>query len=357
MLLLPLYLEHLGANRTQIGTLMAMSAVGGLASRPFCAWSLDSWGRKPTVLLGTIVLVAGMGLLYWVHDLGPVVYGSRILLGIGAGTLFTAYFTWATDMIPSERRTEGIAIFGISGLLPIGLNAFIEDFGIDAPTLRVLFPGVGALIACSLLMILPLREPEVLSDAAGDPEDSAGGVRAVLFALSRPPLWPAWLAAAVFAGLVGVFMAFATVSAEARGAADAADLWLTYAIGAIGVRALGARLPDRLGPANLIAPALLLYACGMLLMARGTTGSAFVVAGFVAGLGHGLCFPVIVSQIVSRSPARWRGSAMAMFTAVWGLSELITAPAFGAISDHGGDALMYTSAALSAAAAHRLAPR
>ena len=65
-----------------------------------------------------------------------------------------------------------------------------------------------------------------------------------------------WLATVVFAGLVGVFMAFATVTAQSRGVANPAWLWFTYAAGAIGVRLLGAWVPDRIGPANLIAPAV-----------------------------------------------------------------------------------------------------
>ena len=45
MLLLPLYLAHLGASRTQIGAVMAAGSIGGLAMRPLIGAALDTMGR------------------------------------------------------------------------------------------------------------------------------------------------------------------------------------------------------------------------------------------------------------------------------------------------------------------------
>jgi predicted MFS family arabinose efflux permease len=281
----------------------------------------------------------------FVTDLGPLVYVNRILLGVGAGTLFTAYFTWASDMVPASRRTEGIALFGISGLVPLGLNAFAQDAGIAPPDLRWLFPSLAGVIVLSVVCLIPLREPKREPDPEGE---EGAGLKGVLRALAERRLWPVWLATAVFAGLVGVFMAFATVTAQARGIGDPANLWLAYAVGAVGVRLIGARLPDRVGPSNLVAPALGLYLGAMLLASSATSGSGFVLAGLLAGLGHGYCFPVLLSQTVTRAPDRWRGSAMAMFTAIWGLAEFVLPPAFGAVSDSSGDAVMYLVATLCA---------
>ena len=42
----------------------------------------------------------------------------RIGHGIAAALLFSALFTYGTDVVPASRRTEGIALFGVSGLLP-----------------------------------------------------------------------------------------------------------------------------------------------------------------------------------------------------------------------------------------------
>ncbi|MGE0712849.1 MAG: MFS transporter [Planctomycetota bacterium] len=344
MLLLPLYLEHLGADREEIGTLMALAAGGGLVSRPFAAWALDAWGRRPTLLLGTALLATSMALFHFVRDLGWLVYADRVLLGVGSGTLFTGYFTWATDLVPPERRTEGIALFGISGLVPIGLNAFVGGRGFDPADLRALFVAVSLLIACSIPAVLAL--PETLDRAARAP--GHGGWRGALGSLLVRRLWPVWLATVVFAGFVGLFFAFATVTAQHRGVARPSLLWLAYAGGAVGVRLIGSRLPDRVGPRNLVTPALGLYLGAMLLCARAASSEGFLAAGLLAGLAHGWCFPVLVSQVVARTPAVWRGSALAGFTATWQLAELLAPPAFGRFGDaRGRDADLYLLAVVA----------
>lgn len=338
MLLLPLYLEHLDASRAQIGAVMATSAVAGLATRPLVGWSLDRWGRKPTLIIGTLILSISMGMLFFVDRIGPLIYVERILVGVGIGALFSGYFTFAADLIPAARRTEGLALFGISGLVPLLINPFADRLHLTPSDLRWFLPVVGAVIFTSLLPLLVLAEPR-------GAELNARPMREALSELRRRALWPPWLATVAFSGLVAAFMTFATVAAAKRGVEDAPTLWLTYAIGAVLVRLFGARLPDRLGPSFVLGPALGLYIIAMLLAARATSLQDFLVAALLAGLGHGYCFPVLTSQVVTRIPDTFRGSAVSFFTALWGLSELLVSPAFGRFADLYGDGAMFHLAA------------
>lgn len=359
MPLLPLYLEHLGASRTEIGAVMATGNLGGLLLRPFVGWALDALGRKPTLVAGTLCVAAGMLLLGLVRSIGPVIYLDRLIFGIGAGTLFTGYFTFASDLIPARRRTEGIALFGVSGLVPLAVNPFTDRLGLAPADLRWFFPLLGLLVLASLLALRPLREP------ARPPSAEPLTAGAVARALLHRSAWPVWVATTVFAGLVGVFMAFATVTAEARGIAEARSIWLTYALGAVSVRVVGARLPDRLGPSNLVAPAVAAYVGAVLLVAGSESAGGMLAAGALAGLGHGYCFPILTGQVVDRMPERLRGSALAMFTALWELAALALTPAFGAVADVRGDAVMFSLCALFALVGlaiwapleHRLGPR
>jgi len=335
MPLLPLYLQHLGGSRTDIGLIMATSALGGLAVRPIVGWALDAVGRKPTLLFGTVCLSLGMALLYVVTDLGPLVYVVRLITGVGIGTLFTGYFAWATDLIPVARRTEGIALFGISGLVPLAVGPFVQELGVAAEDLRWFFPLIGGVIALSLPVLLLMKEP------AGRGAGSAPTGRAILAALRSPAVWPVWLATVVFASAVATFMTFVVVSAEVRGIDHPASVWLSYAAGAVLVRLVGAKLPDRLGTSNIIAPALGLYAIAMLLAASATSPTALLASGLFAGLGHGYCFPVLTSQVVSRVPDALRGSAMAMFTGLWDASALLLTPLMGLVADATDDASMF----------------
>jgi MFS family permease len=119
-----------------------------------------------------------------------------------------------------------------------------------------------------------------------------------------------------------------------------------YAGGAIGVRVLGARLPDRVGVHNMVVPSLGLYVVALLVVAGGETTAHFQLAGLLAGLGHGYGFPVITSLVISRTPSSSRGAAMSGFTGLWDVSMLTLAPLAGALADAAGDRVMFSLMAL-----------
>lgn len=346
MLLLPLYLDHLQASRTEVGAIMAMASVGGLTSRPLVAWALDKVGRRPTLLAGTALMSLGMLLLALATDVGPLVYAIRLLFGLGQGALFTGYFTVAADIVPESRRGEGLALFGLSGLVPLAMNAVVSLLHVDDAALRWVYPVAAALVASSLLVVVRLPEP-----AAGASSAPGADAESVWRALRRPALLPVWLATAAFSGVMAVLLAFLTLIAARRGVAWPAAVWLPYALGAVGVRLFVARAPDRLGAHNLIAPALGVYVAAALVAARASTDAGFLAAGLLGGAGHGMCFPLVGAQAVTRAPARWRGSAMALFTAIWQAGELVAPPVCGAIADRHGDAAMLALVAAATGAA------
>jgi MFS family permease len=335
MILLPRYLDFLGASRAEIGAIMGAAALGGLSVRPLVGWSLDTVGRKPTLLVGTLLMSSAMGLVAFMADVGWFPYAVRILFGMGMGALFTGYFTMAADVVPDSRRTEGLALFGVSGLTPLLVNPLSERGGVAGADVAWFLPLMGALVFCSLL---PLSQvPEKPVPATERPRLKLAEVWA---ALTARPLWSVWLADFVFAGLVGVFMAFVLVVAADRGMATPADVWITYAVGAISVRLFGATLPQRIGLSRMLGPVLFLYVAAMAVVAQAETPLGLYLAGLLGGLSHGYAFPILTAQTVSRAPDALRGSAMSVFTGVWDLTKVVLTPAVGLIADAAGDTVM-----------------
>ena len=50
-------------------------------------------------------------------------------------------------------------------------------------------------------------------------------------------------------------------------------------------------------------------------------------------MSHGYCFPVLISQVISRMPDSQRGYSMATFTGLWELASLASPPIFGMIAE------------------------
>jgi len=340
MLLFPLYLDSLGASRAEIGTIMASAATAGLCFRPVVGWALDTFGRRPVLMVGTFLIAIGMGLVYFVDDLGWFVYLERVIFGLGVGACFTGYFTFAADLVPASRRTEGLALFGVAGLVPLFVNPLSSKLGVAPADLRWFLPCVGLIILSSILTLLLVSEPP--RQTRRQPLT----LTAVWSSIRASSLWSVWVATVVFSGSVALFMSFATVTASKRGIATPTALWLSYAGGAVAVRVLGAKLPDKIGPANLVVPALGSYMAAMLVVAGAWSQTGFLIAGLLGGFGHGYCFPVLSGQVVTRVPEVHRGSGLAAYTALWGVSEIALAPAFGLFADHNGDAAMFSLAAV-----------
>jgi len=160
--------------------------------------------------------------------------------------------------------------------------------------------------------------------------------------LVKPVTWSVWWAMIVFAGMVCGFMTFVTVSAANRGVEQPAIMWLTYALFACTVRLFGGSLPDRIGTHNLVTPALGCYCIAVLIAASADEKIGFLAAGAFGGVGHGYVFPVLASQVVSRTPRVVRGTAMALFTAIPEVVTLGLAPLLGAFSDQFSDAAMFS---------------
>ena len=357
MLLLPLYLDFLDASRAEIGSVMAAAAIGGLCARPGIAWALDRWGRKKTLATGTLILGSSMTLILLVDHVGGIAYSMRVLFGIGAGACFSGYFTFAADLIPESRRTEGLALFGVTGLVPLLVNPLSELLVTNPAELQWFLPCVGGAVLCSIIPLMNVRENR------GDSQHKPWRVREVLQSLRSMPLMPVWFVTFVFSGLVAVFFSFTTVTAQDRGIESPTHIWYMYALGAAVIRISGAKMLDKIGPSNLVAPALACYVGSVLAAASAEFYPGILLAGSLAGLGHGICFPILTSQVVGRTPEHHRGSAMAMFTAIWSLSGLLMPPLFGAIADRYDDTLMFLLAAMWATIAlggwaaleHRLA--
>ena len=352
MLLLPLYLTHLGGSRAEIGVIMSIAHLAGLLTRPIVGWSLDVVGRKKSLLFGSALTVFSLLCVYWITEIGPIAYAVRILFGIGEGFLFTGYFAFAADMIPKSRRTEGLALFGVAGLLPLLVNPIADLTGFGGGGLRLFLTGVSLFVALSFLLIL------TLPDAPPQTNKTPLTLKAVSNALLAPALMPIWVGTIAFSGGVAIFMTFVSVIGESRGISVPTAPWFTYVGGALLARLVGAKIPERVGPHRLVAPTLVLYSFALLICASAHHLPSLLLAGAFAGIAHGYCFPVLTGLVISAVDDRFRGSALALFTGLWGVTAVLFAPTGGLIADRwGDDVMLWTMSGLILAVAVTLTPK
>ena len=112
--LLPLYLsDTFGATKDTIGIVLSGYTVAALIIRPFCGYVVDSFSRK-TVLMICLSAFAIFFAGYIAASTILMFAICRTLHGAPFGAVTVANSTCAIDVLPAERRNEGIGLYGLS---------------------------------------------------------------------------------------------------------------------------------------------------------------------------------------------------------------------------------------------------
>lgn len=334
----PGFLQSLGADEVQIGLIVGLTAVASIAVRPSVGRAMDQRGRRPVILFGNIVNVAVLALYLTVGQLGIWLYAVRIIHGFAEALLFTALFTYGADQVPASRRTEGIALFGISGMLPIALGGVLGDVVLARWDFDVFFIVVLGFGILSLLLSIPLPESRLIGRPGEKPQR-------FLASVTQKNLLPLWWITLVFSLALTAYFTFLKTFVIDTGIGSVGLFFSTYAATAIGLRLFAAWLPDRVGAKRVLYPALASMVLGFVVLAAAAGAGAIAVAGVLCGAGHGYAFPIVMGLVVSRAADADRGSAMAIFTGLFDVGALLGGPAFGAIIRFGSYSTMFLSAA------------
>ncbi len=333
------FLAGLGASDVTIGWIFGVGGAAAILARPPIGPAMDRRGRRGIILIGGALHVVACAGYLAIDAIGPAIYGLRVLHALAEAMLFTALFTYAADWVPAERRTQGLALFGVSGMLPISLGGLLGEWILPRAGFDGLFVAAAALAALSLLFCLPLRDQPRSSGAA----EPAAGFRAALGQRDLLPLW--WIGAVFAVALTSVFTFFRRYVDE-TGLGSVGGFFTAYAGTAILLRLLLGWLPDRLGPKRVLLPALASLAGAFALLALARSEAQVLAAGVLFGIGHGFTFPILFAILVTRASDADRGSAMAIFTALFDLGMVLGNPLFGALVDGFGFAAMFASASL-----------
>jgi len=322
---LPGFLAQLGASKTEIGLIWSTAAAAAIVFRPPVGRAMDLRGRRVVFLVGGCLNVLVCSLYLTVDSVGPWVASIRILHGVSEAMLFSGLFTYAADRVPVSRRTEGIALFGISGLLPISVGAALGEWIEKTADYPALFAAGTGLALASLALSWLLHEAP--REEGGEPP------RGFSHAVRQPDLRPLWVVTGVFATALAAPFTFMKGFVEDTGVGSMALFFNAYSVSGVALRLLFASVPDRIGPRRALYPAMATLTAGFMLLAGATDDAWVLAAGVLCGLGHGMTFPILMGMVITRARERERGAAMAIFTALFDCGMLIGGPLFGGLID------------------------
>ena len=318
--ILPRYIHGpIGAGDVAVGVVIGAYAVTGLLLRPVAGRFADTRGRKPTVLVGAM-LVALSALLYLpaLGIAGLIV--ARLILGAGEGAVYTAGSAWIVDLAPEERRGRVLGLYGLAVWGGLSVGPLLGEVLLNAGSYDLVWIVAAALPVLGALIALAASDPFVpLPHAEPHPLIAPEAVG---------PGFAVGLASFGYAAVA----TFIVLHLESRGVGHGATVFAAFAAMIVLTRLVFGDLPDRMGAAPVAIAATIGEACGLLLIAVAHSLPVALVGGVAMGAAFALLNPSLMLIALGRVSQQARGAAMGTYTAFFDAGVGLGAPIAGVVA-------------------------
>lgn len=336
--LFPLFLDRFHPSQIRVGLIMGVQSVTAILVRPLFGRDFDARGGRKVALGGVLLMIMVVSGFHLVHSAGALAFTLRALNGIGWGIATTAILAICSDLAPVNRMAHSLGILGIAGIVgeatgPAVAEEIARHYGFGA-----VFNLCLCMLAAAFLCLAVIRQTPVCADQ-GKAEPIHSVTRYSLTILIIVASMPA------MHGVVrGTIVNFVALFGISSGFARVGPFFLAYSTAAILTRVWLGALSDKFGRRRVIFPAASLIGLNMLWIAGTHSYPAFVIGGFVAGLGQGLMFPALSTYVIDFLGRKNKGLALGIYLSLVDIGTGFGSPLFGWISDRTGYRGMYAIA-------------
>ena len=322
---LPVYVVNkLGAANSQVGYIIGFYTLSAIAIRPFTGYGLDTYGRKWIYLIGFGLFGLITGLYVFTYTF-TILLALRFIHGFTWGITTTAGVTVAVDILPKERRGEGIGIFGLSMTLAMAIGPIVGLQIIGHDNYTALFLTSMTLMLIGFLLVTPVDYTKI---------DKFTEKKKLSFkTLFEKTSMPVALAQGLTTFTYGGIVTFITLYALELGVSGVGLFFLMMSVGIGLTRPFAGKLFDRRGPNMIIPIAYLFLIAGFLILALLKTPFWFYTAGFILGFGNGITWPTFQAMVNNMVMPDQRGIANSSFMTATDLGIGLGSVILGIVAD------------------------
>jgi MFS family permease len=345
--------KAVGLNRETLGNMFSVYMIMSGLPGPLVAMSVNHYGVRKTLILGSAFIVLGSLLMATVVTSG---YGAMLSFGLLVGTGVATGAALASQAGLARwfvrRRSLALSVLYSAGAIggfvaaPL-LNQLIQTSG----TWRAgwwLLAALSAVAACVAGIFVRERPQDVGQVADGFGPPAADGRPAAdtrppfvtrrewsfADAVRNPTYWVLLIALIGASGGYTLFLAHGVVHLQDLGHSASIGAWAVGTMTVTGLigKVILATLGDRIDPRFIFALFMAVFAVGLLVIvhARATWQVVFFATCFGIGFGGGLvCFMSVLSNYFgTRAFASLAGLAVAINTTVSALAPKIAGHLF-----------------------------
>ena len=276
-------IEEYNASSSNAGLACGIFVISSLIFRLFTGKFIERIGRRK-MIFGGLLLFLFASLLYFMADSFGLLLMVRFIHGAAFGVVTTALATAVVDVIPRERRGEGIGYYTLSNTLSTAIGPFIGVIFVQAADFTMIFVVCTLFSIAGIVVSLFSHIPEAAMTR--EQQDAMKGYKLADFFEINALRASIMVAIACFC-YSGV-MSFLAAYSNKIGLLDAASLFfVVYAICLFVSRPITGRLLDAKGENIVIYPALVVFIISLVLISQSYQDITLLLAGVLLGLGYG----------------------------------------------------------------------
>src|SRR5690625_1375614 len=319
----PIFVNELGGSDQLIGAIVGVFTFSALIIRPFAGHALETKGRGKVYLFGLLLFVFSVGTFGFLTSMAMLII-MRIVQGIGWGFSSTASGTIATDLIPRNRRGEGMGYYGLSGNFALAIGPALGLTLADVISFKQLFVITALFGLFAFILSLFIRYQKV----AESPDKTHVARFDIVEKAAINPAIILMFVTLTFGGIT----TFLPLYALERGVAGIQFYFISFALSVMLSRVFAGKLYDKKGDLYVVPPGIILVLIAMLLLAWLPNLSVLILGGALYGLGFGTIQPALQAWAVNAAPANRKGMANATFFSAFDTGVGIGALLFGQVA-------------------------
>lgn len=329
--LLPIYLSDVfHADKDTIGIVLSGYVIAALVIRPFSGFIVDTFERKRVLVICFF--------FFFICFAGYIAAGTLLMFGIvrtlhgmpfGATTV--ANSTVAIDVLPSERRNEGIGYYGLSNNLAMAIapSAGVYLYNLTGNFILLFWIALVAAflgMLCTMTLKMPYRPP-------------VQGKRRL--SLDHFFLTRAWMMAiniSFFAVCWGVMSSYVAIyGKEKLGITGGTGAFFALLATGLFVSRLWGSRSLRAGriTANCVF-GVLVSSVGYTLFALSPGAWAYYMSALLIGLGNGRMYPAFLNMFIKVARHDQRGTANSSILISWDVGVGVGMLVGGVLAEYAG---------------------
>ncbi|MBP6230989.1 MAG: MFS transporter [Paludibacteraceae bacterium] len=313
--ILPMFLqEEMFANKASVAFALFMYSVTALIIRPFAGYMTDNLSRRKLLLSSYAAFVFIFILYVFVQSLSGFVW-VRALHGLFFGLLTIANSTVAIDLMPANKRGEGVGYYGavmslsmaIGPMVSLQINEMFHNYDM----LFTLSFATG-LVGLAILLFVKIKHNDV-EETVKEPLSLDR-----FYLLKGTPVALSLLSIAFAYGLIVTYVAIYGIS-EVGLQSGASLFFVLFALGIMVSRFRVGRLLDKGYISTVIVVGQILALIGLVCIVVFKSMYGFYASAIVLGVSFGVMGPSFQFLFLNLARHNQRGTANSSFFIMWDL--------------------------------------